>query len=151
MTPKRIEALDTTLQKTYEWLHDIRVEIGIENRHAYLALRGTLHAIRDFLPLDESAQFAAQLPMVVRGLYFEGWDPSRTPEPDRTREAFLRRVETELEHAMWDEEYPIDAEAAARAVLRILSDRISGGEMLQVARAMPKPVREFWPALSAVD
>ena len=56
MTPNSVEAFDTTIQKTNEWLRDIANELGDDNRrHAYLALRGTLHAVRDFLPLDESA------------------------------------------------------------------------------------------------
>jgi uncharacterized protein (DUF2267 family) len=152
MTPNSVEALDTTIQKTNEWLRDIAFEIGDDSRrHAYLALRGTLHAIRDFLPIDESAQFAAQLPMLVRGLYFEGWDPSRTPETVRTRERFLGIVDAALERAMWNEAYPLDAEEATRAVLRILSDRISGGEMEQVRHMLPVRVRELWPTMSVMD
>jgi uncharacterized protein (DUF2267 family) len=146
MTPKSVEALDTTVQKTNEWLRDIAVELGTDNRrHAYLALRGTLHALRDFLPLEESAQFSAQLPLLVRGIYFEAWDPSTTPEQDRSRESFLRRTELELQRAMFDEDYPIDTEEAVRAVLRVLTGRISAGEMDQVRHVMPERVRELWP------
>jgi uncharacterized protein (DUF2267 family) len=146
MAPNSIEAFDSTIQKTNEWLRDIALELGDNNRrHAYLALRGTLHAMRDFLPIEESAQFSAQLPMLVRGIYFEGWDPSHPPKKDRSRARFLSRVETALERALWNEEPPIDTEAAARAVLRVLSDRISAGEMDQVRHAMPERVRELWP------
>jgi uncharacterized protein (DUF2267 family) len=152
MTPNSVEAFDSTIQKTNEWLRDIANELGIDNRrHAYLALRGTLHAVRDFLPLEESAQFSAQLPMLVRGLYFEGWDPSDTPTKDRSREHFLGRVETALERALWNEDYPIDADQAARAVLRVLSDRVSGGEMDQVRRVMPERIRDLWPTMSVTD
>ena len=143
---KSLDVFDDTLQKTYEWLRDIAREIGDDRRHiAYLALRGTLHAVRDFLPVEESAQLSAQLPMLVRSFYFEGWDPSQTPETDRTRECFLSRVEEALERALWNEEYPIDLEEATRAVLRVLADRISEGEMDQVRHVMPQRVREHWP------
>jgi uncharacterized protein (DUF2267 family) len=146
MPPNSVEALDTTIQTTNEWLRDIAIEIGDDNRrHAYLALRGALHAVRDFLPIDESAQFAAQLPMLVRGLYYEGWDPSRTPETVRTRERFLSRVDAALERAMWNEEYPLDTEQAARGVLRVLSACISEGEIAQVRHLMPEQVRNLWP------
>lgn len=145
MTPNSVEALDATVQKTHEWLRDIGLELGDPNpRHAYLALRGTLHAIRDFLPLEESAQLSAQLPMLVRGLYFEGWDPSRTPEKDRTRESFLGHTEQALARAMFNEELPLDSEEATRAVLRVLDSRISKGEMEQVRHVMPERVRELW-------
>ena len=146
MTPNSVEALDTTIQKTNEWLRDIANELGDDNRrHAYLALRGTLHAVRDFLPIEESAQLSAQLPMLVRGIYFEGWNPSGTPERERSRARFLSRVEAALERALWNEDYPIDTEAAVRAVLRVLSDRVSAGEMDQVRHVMPERVRELWP------
>ncbi len=146
MTPKRVEALDTTYHKTHEWLNEISAELENDNpRYAYLALRGTLHAIRDFLPLEESAQLSAQLPMLVRGIYFEGWDPSRTPERERTRDRFLGYVVAEMERALWNEEDPIEPEAAMQAALRVLSRRVSAGEIAQVRRVLPEKVRALWP------
>jgi uncharacterized protein (DUF2267 family) len=146
MSTNSVEAFDTTVQKTNEWLRDIGTQLGDDNRrHAYLALRGTLHAVRDFLPIEESAHLSAQLPMLVRGIYFEGWNPSNTPEEDRSRESFLRRTEHALERALWNEDYQIDTEQAARAVLRVLSDRISSGEVEQVRHVLPEPIRELWP------
>ena len=143
------EVFDSTVQQTNEWLRDIAAELDDDNRrHAYLALRGTLHAIRDFLPIDESAHLSAQLPMLVRGFYFEGWDPSRTPEEDRSRESFLGRTEHALERALWNEDTDVTAERAARAVLRVLADRISAGELDQVRNAMPERVRELWPRVA---
>jgi uncharacterized protein (DUF2267 family) len=152
MTAMNVEAIDHTVQQTHEWLRDIAADLAIENRrHAYLALRGTLHAVRDFLPVDESAHLSAQLPMLIRGIYFEGWDPAKTPTgatEDRTREHFLSRIETALERAMWDEEDGITAEQAARSALFVLNDRISIGEAEQIRRMMPEAVREFWPELA---
>jgi uncharacterized protein (DUF2267 family) len=148
MTRTGLEVFDNTVQKTYEWLRDISQELGDDNRrHAYLALRGTLHAVRDFLPIDESAQLSAQLPMLIRGIYFEGWHPSATPEYDRTLDSFLARVDEALERALWNEETNIDAEMAARAVLRILSTYVSEGEMRHIRNAMPERIRDLWPEI----
>jgi uncharacterized protein (DUF2267 family) len=150
MSTTHIEALDTTVHKTNEWLRDIGQELGDDNRrHAYLALRGTLHAIRDFLPLEESAHLSAQLPMLVRGLYFEGWNPSHTPEEDRSLDSFLSRVDRALERALWNEDTDITPERAARAVLRILSDRVSTGEIDQVQHVLPEHIRALWPEMAA--
>jgi uncharacterized protein (DUF2267 family) len=149
MSTTNIEVFDTTVQKTNEWLRDISHELGDENRrHAYLALRGTLHTIRDFLPIEESAHFSAQLPLLVRGIYFEGWNPSKTPEVDRSLESFLSRTEHALERALWNEDHCIDTEHAVRAVLRILSDRISAGEIDQVRHVLPEQIRELWPEMA---
>jgi uncharacterized protein (DUF2267 family) len=144
MSTTSIEAFDTTVHKTNEWLRAISRELGNENRrHAYLALRGTLHAVRDFLPLEESAQLSAQLPMLVRGIYFEGWNPSVTPAKDRSREHFLNHTEQALDRALWNEGWRYTPEQAARAVLRVLSDRISAGEVEQVRHVLPESIREF--------
>jgi len=152
MTETHIEAIDHTVQQTNEWLRDIAADLGIENRrHAYLALHGTLHAVRDFLPIDESAHLSAQLPMLIRGIYFEDWDPANTPTgatEDRTREHFLSSIEAALDRTLWDEEEGITAEQAARSVLFVLSDRISIGEAEQARRTMPAAVRELWPELA---
>ena len=149
MSGTSLDVFDNTVQKTYEWLRDISQELGDDNRrHAYLALRGTLHAVRDFLPLDESAQFSAQLPLLIRGLYFEGWKPSATPETERSRESFLRRIDEAMERALWNEDVSYDAEQATRAVLRVISTYVSGGEIAQVKHTMPQHVRELWPEVA---
>lgn len=150
MTKTGVEVFDTTTQRTNEWLRDISQHLGDDNRrHAYLALRGTLHAVRDFLPIDESAHLSAQLPLLVRGVYFEGWDPSQTPTQERSRESFLAHTEHAMERALWNEDTDISPEKAARAVLRVLSDRVSEGEMQQVRHVMPEPVRDLWPEMAA--
>jgi uncharacterized protein (DUF2267 family) len=121
-------------------------QLGDDNRrHAYLALRGTFHAVHDFLPTEDSADLSAQLPMLVQGIYFEDWNPTNTPEKDRSRESFLGRTEHALEWALWNEDHWIDTKKAARAVMRVLSDRISSGEVEQVRHVLPEPVRELWP------
>jgi uncharacterized protein (DUF2267 family) len=88
------------------------------------------------------------LPLLVRGIYFEGWNPSHTPEEDRSLESFLSRTEHALERALWNEDHCIDTEHAARSVLRILSDRISAGEIDQVRHVLPEQIRELWPEMA---
>jgi uncharacterized protein (DUF2267 family) len=67
--------------------------LGWPNRHkAYLALRATLHALRDRLTVEEVAQLGAQLPTLIRGFYYEGWDPTGKPLRVRHKEQFLARL-----------------------------------------------------------
>ncbi len=97
MSATGIDAFDTTIQKTHIWLDDLMQELCFQDRQiAYLAMRATLHALRDRLTVDEVAQLAAQLPMLVRGFYYEGWDPSGKPLRDRRKEQFLERIEREF-------------------------------------------------------
>src|ERR671934_238634 len=76
-----VEAFDTTLEKTDAWLNELSDELGTANRHqAYEVLRAFLHALRDRLPVESAAKLGAQLPMLVRGFYYEGWNPTHTPD-----------------------------------------------------------------------
>ena len=81
-----IAGVDSSIQKTTEWLRDVKAELGWDDEaRAYQALRGTLHALRDRLPAGEAVHLAAEMPMLIRGLYFEGGSRSAAPSaPSRT-------------------------------------------------------------------
>jgi uncharacterized protein (DUF2267 family) len=135
-----LDVFDATLHKTYDWLADLNRLLKSDNRQmAYRALRATLHALRDRLTVEEVAQFGAQLPMLVRGFYYEGWDPTDKPLKLRHIEAFLAYIGSEV--------YPedIDPELAARAVFALLTERISNGEVEDVKHLLPKELRSLWP------
>src|SRR6266446_1981877 len=97
MSTTGLEVFDRTIHKTNIWLKELMGMLDCEDRHeAYLALRATLHALRDRLTIEETAQFAAQLPMLIRGFYYEGWDPTGKPLKERHKEQFLARIEQEM-------------------------------------------------------
>jgi uncharacterized protein (DUF2267 family) len=132
---------DTTLHKTNSWLNDLMQVLGWPDRHkAYLALRATLHALRDRLTLDEVAQLGAQLPMLIRGFYYEGWDPTGKPLRVRHKEQFLARIEQEFRG-----DDRVDPEEVAHAVFTVLAKRVTEGEIEDVKHILPTEIRELWP------
>ena len=141
MSTTGLEVFDRTIHKTNIWLKELMGMLDCEERHeAYLALRATLHALRDRLTIEETAQFAAQLPMLIRGFYYEGWDPTGKPLKERHRDEFLKRIKEELRA------YEIDAEETVRAVFMVLANRISKGEIEDVEHVLPKEIRDLWPS-----
>jgi uncharacterized protein (DUF2267 family) len=119
-------------------------ELGTEDsQQAYRVLRAFLHAVRDHLSVDEAAQLSAQLPIFVRGVFYEGWDPSRTPEHARGLDSFLAKIAGEARLAGETE-----ASFAAAAAGRVLRQHVSAGEGDSVLRALPQHIREL---LSAED
>src|SRR2546428_7228597 len=124
MSTTGLEVFDRTVQRTNSWLHDLMQVLQWADKHkAYLALRATLHALRDRITVDEVAQLGAQLPMLMRGFYYEGWDPSGKPPKERHIDQFLARIALELPRGDLAE-----AEVMARAVFALLKLRIADGE-----------------------
>ena len=136
-----IRAFDSTLQTTHRWLRELEMAASLDSEaEAYSVLRAVLHALRDRLPADEAVQLGAELPMLIRGFYYEGWKPSSTPKKQRSLEAFLEGMQP-----LPKLEAELDAEQALRSVFLILDHRISAGEIADVRQVMPEEVRELWP------
>ncbi len=139
MTTTHIDIIDRSVEKAHIWINDLAEELATEDRHhAYRVLRAFLHALRDHLPVDEAAALAAQLPIFVRGVFYEGWDPSRTPEHARDLDSFLQRIATDAGLAGETE-----ASFAATAASRVLRRHVSAGEGDSVLHALPHHLREL--------
>ena len=77
----KVSALDHAMQTAHTWVHDVAREFDTEDREfAYRVLRAWLHTLRDRLTVEASAHFAAQLPDLIRGIFYAGWNPSAVPE-----------------------------------------------------------------------
>ena len=141
MSATGLEVFDTTVQTTNAWLKEIMEETGLDRRRAYRALAAVLHALRDRLAIDEAAQLGAQLPILVRGLYYDRWHhPAGKPERWRRKEEFLAAVAAGL-----DDIDSIDTEEATRAVFAVLERHIAPGEIEDVKNTLPANLRELWP------
>ncbi|HEY0351201.1 MAG TPA: DUF2267 domain-containing protein, partial [Gemmatimonadales bacterium] len=115
MSATGLEVFDTTLHKTHRWLNELMLIMGWQDRHrAYFAMRVTLHALRDRLTVEEVAQLAAQLPMLIRGFYYEGWDPTGKPLKERHLDRFLSRI---VESMRGDE--PVNPKEIAEGVFTV--------------------------------
>ena len=144
MARDTVDLIEHTVNETNRWLHEIDVELGWGDRRAALhALRGVLHLIRDRAPLDESAQFSAQLPTLVRGLYWERWDPSRTLLKERDQSVLLSRIVEEF----GDDERALNPAEIARAVFTVIHRHLSSGEVENVRHTFPRSLQELWPTV----
>jgi uncharacterized protein (DUF2267 family) len=142
MTTTGLDVFDRTIHTSNVWLNELMQNLGWQDRHgAYLALRATLHALRDRLAVDEMAHLGAQLPLVIRGMYYDGWNPGGQPVKIRTREEFLDRVAAGFGRS----DDPIDREAVARAVFALLASRVTAGEVEDVTHVLPAEIRSLWP------
>ena len=132
-----LDVFDRSVHKSNEWLKALMERLGTDDRrYAYRVLRAYLHVLRDRLTVDEAAQLAAQLPHLLRGVFYEGWDPSRTPETYRDRETFLSRLAERAQLAG-----PTEASVAAEAATAVLRERVAEGEVEDVLALLPASIR----------
>lgn len=134
-----LQVFDTTIQETNNWLRQISDKMGDPRKHvAYHALRGVLFALRDRLTIDEVFDLSAQLPMLVRGIFFEGYRPAGKPLKYH-KDEFLDRINEELQTSG-----PINTELATKAVLKVLEEHVSRGEMNDVRNKMSNDLSELF-------
>ncbi len=141
MRPGHFETFGRTVQKTNEWIGELRGDLDWDDQHqAYIAFKAVLHALRDRLTPEEAVELGAQLPMLVRGFYYEGWRPAGKPAKERHVDEFLAHVERELPRR--DD---VDVEVLVRAVFRLLDHRITAGEIEDVKGILPRRLKALWP------
>jgi uncharacterized protein (DUF2267 family) len=135
-------SFSTTVDKTNHILKQIEHEYGWPKERrcqSYAALRGVLHALRDRLNVEETAHLSAQLPMLVRGIYFEGWDPTHVPMK-MSRDDFLGRVRREFPY-----EVKGGMEPLTQTVVGALRAHVTEGEWEDIKAGMPKGLTELFP------
>lgn len=143
MNTTHVSALDHTIEQTNAWLKKLEAGAFADRHQAYSGLRAVLHALRDRLTPEQAIHLGAQFPMLVRGIYYEGWKPSRSPAPDRHLPEFLARIASEF-----PPQFPYSAEATAEAVLKLLWEELDPGETAKVIQSMPSEVRSLWPTIA---
>ena len=123
------------------WLADFKQRLKWHDQEkACLAFMATLHALRDSLPRDEAVYLGAQLPVLLRGLYYEGWHPSARIARAKSRSAFIERIQEGVHR-----DPGVDAEEVAGAVFSLLAERLPGPELEDAKAATPSTLRMFWP------
>jgi uncharacterized protein (DUF2267 family) len=138
MTVASVHSVERTVHKTNEWLKDLAEELGSdEPDDAWRILHGFLPVLRDRLTLQEGAQLAAELTPLVRGVFYEGFDPGHQPAKIRDADTFIARIGERTGIAD-----PEAAALAAAAVTNVMARHVAEGEIDDLLAQLPKPVRQ---------
>jgi len=139
MSASGLDVFDRSLETTHIWLNEICNDLGPDKQVAWKVLSTVLHKLRDRLTVNLAAHLGAQLPLLIRGVYYDQFEPGHMPSEYRTREDFVGEV------AEWlSDTRPVDPGEAVRSVFRVLSRHISEGQINKVRDALPKSLRRLW-------
>lgn len=147
MTNDGVHVFDESVQHAHLWIKGVADRLAVDDPQlALMALRPALHALRDRIGPEPAVHLGAQLPTLIRGVYYDGWRMSQTPTKERHRDEFLEHVANELPPT-----FPIDAEAATKAVFDLLWEKVDPNEVTKLIRLFPKELRELWHPLARED
>jgi uncharacterized protein (DUF2267 family) len=145
MSATGLDVFDSTIQKTNIWLDEITDTVGPDRQLAWHILGSVLRALRDRLPLDEAVHLGAQLPLLIRGLYYDRWHPA-SAHKDRRQETFVAEIAGELKTVR-----PVNVNQAIAAVFRVLGTHVTEGQAGKVAACLPADIRQLWPAAGSIS
>lgn len=138
MSASGLDVFDKTLQTTNIWLNEIQAELGPDRQVAWKVLSVVLHKLRDRLPVPLAVHLGAELPLLVRGVYYDQFQPSKQPT-DWGRDEFVAEVQRWLSDIR-----PVNAEQSVRTVFGVLSRHLSAGQIVKVRDALPEDLRQSW-------
>jgi uncharacterized protein (DUF2267 family) len=139
MSATGLDVFDKSLQTTNIWLNEIMEEVGPDRQVAWKALTVVLHRLRNRLPVDLAAHLGAQLPLVVRGVYYDQFQPASQPGDCPDLDAFVGEVGEWLADIR-----PVNPRLAVQAVFRTLSRHVPEGAIFKVQDALPATIRASW-------
>lgn len=137
MSALGLKLIDTAVQEANRWLSEVDDRLERDDRQrSYRVLRAVLHAVRDHLTVNEATDLGAELPTIIRGIYYEGWNSARNPARMRRAADFVAAVQA----AYGAERLPAP-EHAIRAVFEVLDRHLSEGGMEDVRQSFTREVR----------
>jgi uncharacterized protein (DUF2267 family) len=140
MSATGLDVFDKTLQTTHIWLDELMQEIGPDRQVAWHVLGAVLRGLRDRVPLELAAHLGAQLPILVRGAYYDQWHAPGTINKVRSLDEFLEGIGRELVNTR-----PVNVRDATGTVFQILSRHVNRGQIDKVRNSLPEEVRAIWP------
>ncbi len=138
MSATGLDVFDKTLQTTNIWLNEICDTLGPDRRVAWKVLSVVLHKLRDRLPVSLAAHLGAQLPLLVRGVFYDQFQPKKQPLKCDFDE-FVAEVGEWLSDTR-----PINPQDAITAVFAVLSHHVAPEQIAKVQNALPADLRDFW-------
>jgi uncharacterized protein (DUF2267 family) len=133
--------------ETKYWLREIAEEMRCPGKinWAFSALKAVLYTLRDRTTIQEVFHFSAQLPVLIRGIYFEGYKPAGKPVKMNSQE-FMSQIKKLMGPSV-----DVPAAEAFRAVIIVLYNRTSHGEMDDIKGLMPKDIQKLWANLMSKE
>ena len=117
------------------WLADIGTALGTrDRRYTRGVVRAWMHTLRDRVTVDAAAKFGAQLPELLRGVYYDGWEPNKTPVKYNV-EQYIQRFAAQASIPA------VQVPTTAATITEVMADRMSPGQVSETLAELPTDLR----------
>lgn len=141
----RVSVFETSLHKSQAWITEMHAELSwLSGESVYQLLRAVLHALRDQLSTDEAAHFSAELPMLLRGTFYENWNPTKTQKKGASRAEFIHAVREHMGNMV---EPKYELETGVIIALSTIMNHVSPGEMDDIAQSAKPSLKDFYETI----
>ena len=108
-------------------------------------MTSVMHALRDLLTPEESLHLIAQLPMLIKAVYVNGWHLSNNKKRIHTMDEFIENLMLQ-NHRTAAQDFGNDALAIQRtkAVFGVLRNHVAVGEVKDIVAQLPAELSELW-------
>ncbi len=138
---KKVSLFARTCNKAQIWINEMQKELKrLEGDAIYHLLKAVLQSLRDQMSIHEAAHFSAQLPLILRGSFFEGWNPYVTQQGAQSKDDFVASVKERLG--------PIgittsELEPSILVALNVIKKHISAGEIKDLVAVVDPSLKTF--------
>lgn len=132
------------VQKAEEFINEVAVELGdpSDKAKAGRILRAVLHALREQITPTESMQLIAQLPVLIKSIYIDGWKLGNKAHRVHKVNDFIEVVR-EFGKSGTSSDFSTDMEVkqAVHAVITVIKNHTSEGEIADIIAVLPTDLK----------
>jgi uncharacterized protein (DUF2267 family) len=133
-------SLEHTVQVTHAWIDELDQHLGWHDEpRSYRLLMAVLHAVHEWLPVNETDDLPAHFPVRLCGRYCEERRSPTMAMKNHSTKDFIDRV------ALGFMPDPIkDPTAAILTVFSLLSEKVSESEIEDMVHVLPQELQRAW-------
>lgn len=122
-----------------------QLNLGEDTEKAGRIFMSIMHALREIIPVEESLQFIAQLPMFLKAAYVNGWSIKKQKPKIKKMEQFVELVK-KFDGAAAVNDFGYDDELAEKYIdvtFILLRKYVSLGELEDIRDGLPKDLKSM--------
>jgi uncharacterized protein (DUF2267 family) len=137
---------DQFLEKGNEFLKEVARELGVpdDTDQAYRIMTSVLHTVRETISPEESLHLISQLPMMIKGVYVNGWHLKPKNRLRSSREFFECLRQQNPRTATEDFGDDTQAKLKTQSVLKVVKNHVATGEIQDILDQLPMELAEMW-------